>query len=154
MKFIRSLADRLNEVKGAVQSTVATFTNQEFLDRAMAIGFVVGGADGDFDGDERAALVSLVKTHPVLSAYNEDQIMASFNKIEGLYKITIPMGNRKALELLGENTDAAQAKALMEFGAVLSTVDGSVDDVEVEALTKIGSALNESIDDYRDLLVV
>ena len=154
MKFLRSLADRVNEARGQITSLAATFTNQDFLDRAMAIGFVVGGADGDFDSDERAALVELVKSHPVLSAYSDDQIMASFGRIEGLYKVTIPMGNRKALELLGENTDQDQAKALMEFGAVLSTVDGSIDPSEEEALGKIAASLNERLDDYRDLMVV
>lgn len=154
MRFARSILDRLEEAKGQLTSAAMAFTNRNFLKRAMAVGHVVGRSDGTLDNSEKEGLVKLVQNHPTLRNYSEDDIRNAFNEIDGLYSVTTAMGNRSALELIAETTDRAEAKALMEFGAVISTLDGTVDESEIVTLGKVAAALNEDLDSYKDLLEV
>jgi len=154
MKFLKNLASKVNEAVSSARKIQKQFTEVAFLERAVAVGFLVGGADGDFDADERSGMIAMIKSDPTLGAFDDDQITTAFNKINDLYNITLPMGNRKSLELLSGNADQEQAKALMELGAVIATLNGSIDPEERDALAKIGGALNEKVADYEDLLVV
>jgi len=154
MKFARSIMERLEEAKNQLTSTANVFTNRSFLKRAMCVGHVIGRSDGNLDDSEKQGLVNLVKGHPTLKSYSEEDIRKAFTEVDGLYAVTTPMGNRSALELIAETTDKSEAKALMEFGAVISTLDGTVDDSEIATLGKIAAALNEDLDSYRDLLEV
>ena len=154
MKFLKNLVNKVSDAVAGARAITTQFTETNYLDAAISVGFLVGGADGDFDADERAAMIQLIKSDPTLAAFDDDQISASFDKINKLYAITLPMGNRKAMEVVGQITDPTQKKALMETGAVLATIDGSIDDCELDAIRNIGSAIGESIDDYKDLLVL
>lgn len=130
------------------------FTDTGYLERAMAVGFLMGGADGVFDADERAGLVTYIENDATLSAFNDDAITNAFATVEKFYIMTMPLGNKKALKLVGETSDAEQKSGLMELAATLATLDGDVGDAERAMLVKIADVLGENVANYEDLLEV
>ena len=130
------------------------FTDSAYLDRAMAVGFLMGGADGDFDPDERAGLVTYIQSDATLSSFSDDQITASFASVEGFYNLTTALGNKKALKSLEGVTSADQKAGLMELAATLATLDGDVGEAERVMLGRIADVLGENVADYEDLLEV
>lgn len=154
MGFFDKLAAKVKEGVAGARRIQTQFTDAAYLDAAIAVGFLVGGADGDFDADEREGLVNLIKSDPTLRAFDDDAISASYGRVEDLFKITMALGRKKALALLSEISKPDQKQGLMEFAAVISTLDGEVGDDEVAMVTKIADALGENVADYKDLMEV
>ena len=150
------LLDKLKAVAseglGKVRKFTDPITEKSYLEAAMAVGFLVGGADGDFDADERAGVVDLIKQDATLSSFDDAAISAAFSKVEDMFKITLPLGRKNSLKLVSAITDPAQKEALMEFACVISTLDGDVGDDERAMLDKISAALGVPVDE--DLLEV
>ena len=150
--FDRAIA-KAKEGLATARRVKTQFTDTAYLDRAMAVGFLMGGADGDFDPDERAGLVTYIESDATLSAFDSDAISASFNKVEGNYNLTVALGNKKALKMLEGVSNPDQKAGLMELAATLATLDGDVGEEERAMLQRIADVLGESVSDYEDLLV-
>lgn len=154
MGLFDKLINQAKEGLAAGRRVRTQFTDGAYLDRAMAVGFLMGSADGDFDADERAGLVTYIQSDATLSAFDDDAITASFAKVEGFYNLTAALGNKKALKSL-EGTDNPDQKAgLMELAATLATLDGDVGDAERAMLQRIADVLGENVADYEELLEV
>ncbi len=151
--FDRAIA-RAKEGLAQGRKIKTQFTNAAYLDRAMAVGFLMGGADGEFDPDERAGLVTYIESDATLSAFGSDAITESFNKVEGNYNLTVALGNKKALRILEGVTNPDEKAGLMELAATLATLDGDVGDEERAMLQRIADVLGENVADYEDLLEV
>lgn len=152
MGFFDKLKSAVNEGLNQARKYTDPFTEKGYLEAAIAAGFLIGGADGDFDADEREGMVAMIKQDPTLSAFDDDAISAAYTKIEALFKITLPLGRKKALKVMGAVTDAGQREALMEFACVIATLNGVVDDDERAQLDNIANAINVAVDE--DLLEV
>lgn len=154
MGFFNKLAAKVKDGLAGARRIQTQFTDAAYLDAAIAVGFLVGGADGDFDADERSGLIELIKSDPTLQAFDDDAITASYSRVESLFKITMALGRKKALGLLGDISKSDQKQGLMEFAAVISTLDGKVDDDERAMVANIADALGERVADYEDLMEV
>lgn len=152
MSFFDKLTSAAAELTGRARKFAAPITDRGYLDAAIAVGFLIGGADGDFDEDEKQGMLNLIKQDPTLSAFSEDAVTDAYKRINDLFAITLPLGRKKALKVIGSITDQAQKESLMEFAAVISTLDGNVGDDERAMLEKIADETGVSVDE--DLLEV
>ncbi len=152
MPFFKKLLNAANELTGRARKFAAPITDQGYLRAALAVGFLVGGADGDFDDDEKTGMLELIKQDPTLSGFSEDQVQNAYGDVDGLFKITMALGRKKALKLIAEVEEADQREALMEFACVISTLNGTVDDDERQMIDKISAAVGIPVDE--DLLEV
>lgn len=149
-KLMNGLRDKLRAGKEAVLAQMNQVTKRDDLERVVAVYYLIGIADGNFDADEKASMMKAIQSNPALKSFSDDDIMAAYRKIDGFYDLAVPMGNRKALALLEGIDDAAFREELMMFACVAGAADGSFDDDEKEVARKIAAALKQNPADFAD----
>ena len=153
MGIFDKLKSAVDQGLGKARRFATPFTDQGYLLAAVAVGFVVGGADGDFDQSERDGMIKLIEKDETLSAFDADAVASAYQQVNDLHDISVALGTKKALKIIGNVSDPAQRESLMEFACVIATLgeDEGVSSDERAALDKISAALNVPVDE--DLLV-
>ena len=144
MGFLKNFKKSLTDIAGGLNAEWSKFTNTEFLEAAVAVAYLIGISDGDFDDDEKTMMVDMIKANEMLQSYNQSDITEAYAKIDKLYALAIPMGNINAMKVVEGITDSDQKQALLHFACLITLGDGSVDDCEVKRATEIAKTLGIS----------
>lgn len=149
-KLVGGLRDRLMKGKEAVLAEMHKVTKRDDLERVVAVYYLIGIADGDFDQSEKDSMMKAIASNPALSNFSDDDIMAAYQKIDGFYGLAVPMGNRKALAMLEGVTDKEFAEELMMFACVAGAADGDFDEDEKVMARQIADKLGVNAKDFAD----
>ena len=144
MGFFKNLKANLTDIAGGLNAEWSKFTNTEFLEAAVAVAYLIGIADGDFDADEKTMMVDMIQSNEMLKSYTPTDITEAYDKIDKLYALAVPMGNIQAMKVVAGVTDNAQKEALLHFACLITLGDGTVDDTEVVKATEIAKTLGVS----------
>lgn len=146
MGFLKNFKKSLTDIAGGLNAEWSKFTNTEFLEAAVAVAYLIGISDGDFDDAEKTMMVDMIKANEMLQSFNQSDITEAYAKIDKLYALAIPMGNINAMKVVEGVTDPDQKQALLHFACLITLGDGSVDDCEVKRATEIAKTLGISYD--------
>lgn len=149
-KLVSGLRDRVMKGKDAVLAEMHKVTKRDDLERVVAVYYIIGIADGDFDQSEKDSMMKAIASNAALSNFSDDDIMAAFKKIDSFYSLAKPMGDRKALAMLEGVSDKEFAEELMMFACIAGAADGEFDDDEKVMARKIADALNVNPGDFAD----
>jgi len=147
MSFFKKMTKGFTEAVGGLKGEWSKFTNTEFLEAAVAVAYLIGIADGDFDADEKQMMVDMIQSNEMLKSFTPTNITEAYDKIDKLYALAVPMGNIQAMKVVSGVTDSAQKEALLHFACLITLGDGSVDDTEVAKATEIAKTLGISYAD-------
>lgn len=147
MGFLKNLKKGFTDAVGGMKGEWSKFTNNEFLEAAVAVAYLIGISDGDFDADEKQMMVDMIKANPMLESFTQTDITDAYQKIDKLYGLAVPMGNINAMKVVEGITDGEQKQALLHFACLITLGDGSVEDCEVARATEIAKTLGISYQD-------
>lgn len=147
MGFLKNLQKKVSEVTSGLKGEWTKFTNTEFLEAAVAVAYLIGIADGDFDADEKQMMMDMIKANEMLGSFDESTVIEAYQKIDKLYALAVPMGNIAAMKVVSGIVDDEQKEALLHFACLITLGDGSVDETEVKRATEIAKALGISYAD-------
>lgn len=149
-KLMNGLRSAVMSSKDAVLSQMHQVTRKDDLKRVVAVYYLIGIADGDFDQSEKDSMMKAIASNPALAAFSEDDVLAAFKEVDSLYSLSVPMGNRKALEMLKGVDDAEFREELMMFACIAGAADGSFDDDEKAVARQIADVLKQNPADFSD----
>ncbi len=114
--------------------------NQTLFENVVCAGYLIASADGDFDGEERKALVSLIKKD--LSEFSTDDVIAIINRCDNRIQFDKTLGLQEILDEISMSAkDEADAKQIMAVCAFIGASDGDYDKDEKMVARSICYAL-------------
>lgn len=133
---IAELKARLAESDLADEADVAGL--EPFMEAAVAAGVVIAHADGEAAVEERRRILSLLRTHPLLSRFSADEVNAEIDALERLFEPEFDRGLEAAKARIVEaDLTNAQFRTLLQFAAAVIEADGRRHPAEEEALSEI-----------------
>lgn len=148
-KLFDAVKGAVSEISAGLDAEIKKFTQREFLDAAIAVGYVISAADGEIDSDEKKKLRGFIERNEALSVFDSGKVTETFNKLGGEYDFDYDMGNEMAQNMIRQcrgNHD--QAHLLMRLVVVIGRADGNFDDDEKAAGREVAGTLGMNPSDY------
>jgi len=132
------LKNKFNDVSNSVKTEVAKIRNRSFLEGVVAGCVVVAYADGVVKPEEKQKLMGFLRTSEVLSVFDTNQVIATFEKFAQQFEFDTGIGEANALQAVGKlKSQPSEARLLVRVCCIVGTADGDFDDKEKAAVRRI-----------------
>ncbi len=149
MSFLRNIGNSIRKGKENLMTSVSKYKNATFMEAVVASTVLIAFADGKITADEKQKLIAYVQHADELKAFQTDDILKVFNKINGSYEFDALIGKAEALKLIGKLKDKEeQARLIVRVAIAIANADGTFDDSEKQALGEICTELKLNVADF------
>lgn len=114
--------------------------DQSTFKRIVYAAYLIASADGDFDADEKAALVRLInKDFP---DFNTQDVINIIQECDSKVEFDITLGTQEMLDEIAKSNDTAEdARKIMNVCAFIGKADGEYDRTEQVMARRICKSL-------------
>jgi len=135
MSFWNNVKEKISDANDSLQKNIGQFKNKKFADASMAICALVAAADGNIDTGERKKTAEFIVSNESLKVFSSSDLKEKFdfycNKLEADYDF----GKIEAIQALSVLKDKPdQARACIQLGIIIGSVDGDFDADEKRAI--------------------
>lgn len=142
--FSKVLKAASNLLDSGVDAITCLMSGDQFK-RIVYAGYLIGSADGDFDRDEKAALVQYIqKEYP---SFELKQIVSIIEECDSKMQFDAKLGTQELINSFAD-VDAEDGAEVMRFVCFIGRADGKFDTNEKMMARSIGAKLNISLSEY------
>ncbi len=132
------LKGKYNEVSSSLRNEVSKIKNKQFLESVIAGTVVVAYADGSVSSEEKTKLMEFIRNNDVLSVYDTDIVISTFNKYMAKYEFDRSIGEMECLSIVGKlKSKETEARLLVRVCCAISAADDNFDENEKKAVRSI-----------------
>ena len=128
---------------------VSKYKNREFMDAVVSGCALVAAADGDISSSEKQKMVGFIQRSKELKAFDEKDVIKSFNAICDQFEFDPQIGRAQALRSISQLRKKEEAaRLLVRVCCAIGSADGNFDDSERAACRTLCNELGLNPGDF------
>jgi tellurite resistance protein TerB len=147
--MLSALRDRIAQLGQGLKEEALKVKNRNFMEACVAGCAIVANADGVVTPDEKRKMIGFMQTSDVLSLYDTNDVIASFEKHCKPYEFDSQIGEAQALKVVAAvKSKPAEARLLVRVCCVIAGADGNFDQTEREAIARMCKELGLNAEEF------
>jgi tellurite resistance protein TerB len=143
------LKNRFQEVSTNLKNEVTKIRNKSFLEGVVAGCALVAHADGVVKPEEKQKMMGFLRTSEVLSVFNVDEVISTFEKFSKNFDFDLAVGEATALQAVGKlKSKENEARLMVRVCCAIGAADGNFEEAEKKAVRKICQELGLNPKDF------
>ena len=148
--MFNALKRAVSGVSDAMKAEISRFADAETAEAVVAVALAVAHADGTFEPEERAKLDQILRTHPMMTQFDNGLVGRKVGQLMPLFEIDPEAGIdacMKELRDVGTRGDIDKRRAVIRLGIAIAKSDGEVEPAERTVLLRACRELEISAGD-------
>jgi tellurite resistance protein TerB len=147
--MLNGLRERIAQMGKGLKEEALKVKNRSFMEACTAGCAIIANADGVVTPEEKRKMMAFMQTSDVLSLYNANEVIASFENHLKPYEFDVQIGEAQALKAVAAvKSKPAEARLLVRACCVIAGADGNFDQSERDAVTRMCNELGLDANEF------